>query len=91
MQNSFDLKLVEASTKPSRPSTSFPPRAPEPSIFEGVSFVENMVQIFANATWKKLCEKLLSKSLDDVLTMEDEMKMDLESKKHELGIFKIVF
>ncbi|KAG9136599.1 hypothetical protein Leryth_027552 [Lithospermum erythrorhizon] len=35
----------------------------EPSIFEGASFVENMAQIFANATWEKLCEKLMTKSL----------------------------
>ncbi|GAA0161110.1 hypothetical protein LIER_17505 [Lithospermum erythrorhizon] len=141
--NSFALKLVEASAKPSRPPTSFPPMAPEPSMFEGVSFVENMAQSFENVTWGKLCENFLSKSLDDVLTMDDEvehalqscteilslksarhtglknlieeklkqieaanedlyqveikmvdlkkeMKMDLESKKQELGIFKII-
>ncbi|GAA0167880.1 hypothetical protein LIER_22719 [Lithospermum erythrorhizon] len=61
------LKLIEAFAKPSRPPTSFSLVAPEPSIFEGASFVENIAQSFANATWGKLCEKLLTKSLDDVL------------------------
>ncbi|KAG9145498.1 hypothetical protein Leryth_027439 [Lithospermum erythrorhizon] len=71
--NSFALKLIEASAKPSRPPPSFPPMAPEPFIFEGFSFVKNMAQSFPNATWGKLCEKLLIQSLDDVLTMEDEV------------------
>ncbi|GAA0148505.1 hypothetical protein LIER_07928 [Lithospermum erythrorhizon] len=79
--NSSGLKFVEASANPSRPSTSFPLVAPEPSIFEGVSFVENMAQSFANATWDKLCEKLLTKSLDDVLTMEDEVNHALQLMK----------
>ncbi|GAA0165360.1 hypothetical protein LIER_20788 [Lithospermum erythrorhizon] len=40
---------------------------------KGFSFVKNMAQSFPNATWGKLCEKLLIQSLDDVLTMEDEV------------------
>ncbi|GAA0170155.1 hypothetical protein LIER_40899 [Lithospermum erythrorhizon] len=71
--NSSAFELVEASAKPLRSPTSFSLVAPEPSIFEGVSFIENMAQSFANATWGKLCEKLLTKSLNDVLTMEDEV------------------
>ncbi|GAA0159815.1 hypothetical protein LIER_16513 [Lithospermum erythrorhizon] len=40
-----------------------------------------MAQSFANATWGKLCKKLLTKSLDDVLTMEDEVNHALQLMK----------